>query len=99
MGGRFLLPLNAGNRAKAGVAAGDEIEVELELDTAPREASVPADFADVLAGEPEARRFFDGLSYSHRRRYVMWIEDAKQADTRERRITKAIGMLKEGRAQ
>ena len=62
-----MLPLAAENRAGAGVEAGDEIEVDLALDTAPREVEVPADLAAALADEPEARAFFDGLSYSNRR--------------------------------
>src|SRR5439155_1121133 len=50
MGGEFMLPLSAENRSGAGVAAGDEVEVDIELDTAPREVSVPPDFAEALAG-------------------------------------------------
>ena len=48
MGGRFLISLSAENLAAAGVAAGDEVEVGLELDDAPREVEVPADLAAAL---------------------------------------------------
>ena len=61
MGGRFLLPLNAQNRAAAGVAAGDEVTVDIELDTAPRVVEVPADLAAALDAAPAARARFDGL--------------------------------------
>ena len=85
------------NRERAGVAAGDEVEVEIELDTEPREVTVPPDLAVALADEPQARQFFDGLSYSQKQWYVLPIEQAKAAETRERRIAKAVGMLQEGR--
>lgn len=96
MGGAYLLPVSAEVRAGAGVAAGDEVEVEIELDTEPREVTIPPDFADTLEGAAEAKRFFDGLSYSNKRRLVLSIEDAKTAETRQRRIAKAITMLSEG---
>jgi uncharacterized protein YdeI (YjbR/CyaY-like superfamily) len=71
--------------------------VEVELDTEPREVTVPPDLAEVLGQEPKARQFFDGLSYSQKQGYVLPIEQAKTAETRERRIAKALAMLQEGR--
>lgn len=97
MGGVFMLPVSAEVRERAGVAAGDEVEVTLELDTAPREITAPPDLAAALDGEPEAKRFFDRLSYSNKRRIVEPIGDAKTAETRQRRIDKAIANLREGR--
>lgn len=94
---RFLVPVSGENRERAGVAAGDDVEVEIELDTEPREVTVPPDLAAALADEPQARQFFDGLSYSQKQWYVLPIEQAKAAETRERRIAKAVGMLQEGR--
>jgi hypothetical protein len=93
----FMLPLAAEHRQAAGVAAGDEVEVELAPDTAPREVEVPADLAAALAAEPEARAFFDGLSYSNRRWFVLSVEGAKAPETRQRRVAKAVEMLREGR--
>jgi hypothetical protein len=95
--GVFLLGVSAENRAGAGVAAGDEIDVELELDTEPRQVTVPPDLAAALSNDAEARRFFDGLTHSQQQWYVLPIEQAKAAETRERRVAKAIGMLREGR--
>jgi hypothetical protein len=97
MGGVFMLGVSAEHRAAAGVQAGDELEIDLVLDTQPREVSVPADFAAALDADPDARRFFDGLSYSNRLRHVSAIEQAKSAETRQRRIDKAISTLREGR--
>jgi hypothetical protein len=95
----FKVGISAENRAAAGVAAGDEIDVELELDTEPREVTVPPDFATALDGDAAAKRFFDGLSYSQKQWFVLGIEDAKTPETRERRITKAVARLRDGRAQ
>jgi hypothetical protein len=97
MSGKFFLPVSAEVREHAEVAAGDEIDVNLELDTDPREVTVPSDFAAALDGDTAAKRFFDGLSYSNKRRIVLSIEDAKTAETRQRRIEKSVGMLREGR--
>ncbi|MGH3626090.1 MAG: YdeI/OmpD-associated family protein [Sciscionella sp.] len=96
LGGRFMLPVSAEVRSRSGVAAGDEVEVDLWLDTEPREVCVPADFAAALADDPEAQRVFDGLSYSRKRGYVQLITGAKAEQTRLRRIAKAIAELHEG---
>lgn len=97
-GGVFMLGVSAEHRAAAGVQAGDEIDIELELDTAPREVTVPPDFAAALDHDPNIRQRFDGLSYSNKLRHVNAIEQAKTAETRQRRIEKAISMLRAGRA-
>jgi hypothetical protein len=93
MGGAFMLPLSADNRAAAGVAAGDEIDVEVELDTAPREVEVPADLAAALAGDTELQRAFDRLSYSAQRRHVASVESARTEETRRRRVDAVIASL------
>ena len=95
----FMLPLSAENRQAAGVVAGDEVDVDLALDTAPREVVVPDDLAAALAVAPEAKRFFEGLSYSQQRWFVLGIEDAKTPETRQRRIDAAVARLLEGRGQ
>jgi hypothetical protein len=97
--GRPMVGVSAENRAASGVEGGQEIEVELALDTAPRTVEVPADFAAALAPHPEARGFFDGLNYSERRWFVLGIEDAKTPETRQRRIDKAVERLRSGRGQ
>ena len=96
MGGRFLLPLSAEHRAASGLAAGDEVEVALELDTEPREVEVPADLEAAFARTPAAREAFEALSYSHKRRHVLAIDEAKTPETRQRRIDKCIAMLAPG---
>ena len=91
-----MLPVSAEHRAAAGIAAGDEVEVELVLDEAPREVVVPDDFAAALDGDAAAKEQFARLSYSNKRRHTLSIEDAKTPETRQRRIAKAIETLREG---
>jgi hypothetical protein len=94
MGGSFWIGVSAEHRAKSGLQGGEPIEVELTLDTAPREVVVPEDLAAALSRSKAAKAAFDKLSYSHKRQHVLAIEGAKAAETRARRITKTIEMLK-----
>jgi hypothetical protein len=98
MRGRFMLPVSAAVRGAADVAAGDEVDVQLELDTEPRVVEVPPDLADALSHDAEAAGVFEALAYSHRQRHVLAIEGAKTAETRRRRIAKAVETLRAGRA-
>jgi uncharacterized protein YdeI (YjbR/CyaY-like superfamily) len=98
-GGRYLVPLSAENRHAAGVAAGDEVDVTLELDTEVRVVEVPADLAAALDADGAARTYFDGISTSNKRWHVLNVEGAKTAETRQRRIDKSVAMLREGRAR
>jgi Bacteriocin-protection, YdeI or OmpD-Associated/Domain of unknown function (DUF1905) len=99
MGAVAMVSLSAEHRAGAGVAGGDEVEVDLELDTAPREVEVPADLAAALDAEPAARSTFDGLSYSNRSWHVLQVTGAKTDETRRRRIARSVDLLKQGRAR
>jgi Bacteriocin-protection, YdeI or OmpD-Associated/Domain of unknown function (DUF1905) len=95
MGGVFMVGISAENRQSAGVSGGDEVDVELELDTSPREVAVPADLAEALDGDPGARKRFDALSNSRQRAHAQAVEGAKTAQTRQRRIAKVISALLE----
>jgi hypothetical protein len=96
MSGQFWLGVSAEVRAAAGVAGGDDVDVELEIDDAPREVEVPADFAAALAAHPNEKARFEKLPYSHQRRHVMAIEAAKASETRARRIGRALKILRDG---
>ncbi|MFI5587189.1 YdeI/OmpD-associated family protein [Amycolatopsis sp. NPDC051758] len=96
-GGQFLVPLSAENREQAGVAAGDDVEVEITLDTAPRELEIPPDLAEALAADEEARTRFETLSYSAKQRFVLPIGQAKTEETRKRRVAKVITDLRAGK--
>ena len=96
MGGRYLIPFSSDKRAATGIQGGDPIVVDLELDTAPRTVDVPDDLAAALDATPGAREAWDRLSPSHRKAHVTAIEGAKAAETRQRRIDKAIEALTGG---
>jgi hypothetical protein len=96
MRGRHLLGFSNANRKAADVAVGEEVEVDLELDTEPRVAEEPADFARALDDDPAARAAYDKLTVSQKREHVRAIESAKKPETRQRRIEKAITTLREG---
>ena len=95
----FMLPLAAEHRVPAGVQAGDDIEVTLELDTAPREIDVPPELAAALDADPQAKAFFDGLSYSNKRAFTLNVEGTSNPETKARRVEKAIALLREGRVR
>lgn len=99
MGGRFMLGVSAEVRDAGGVAAGDVVDVVVELDTEPRLIEVPPDLAEALAKDAGADAFFRGLSYSKQRWHVLSIEGAKTPETRQRRIEKSVTMLHERRAR
>jgi Bacteriocin-protection, YdeI or OmpD-Associated/Domain of unknown function (DUF1905) len=95
-GGRYFLPLNRQNREAAGVAAGEEVTVELEVDTEERTVDVPEDLQAALDADEVARDAFDALSSSHRKEYADWIVEAKREDTRRRRVDKTLDRLRFG---
>jgi hypothetical protein len=97
MGGDYMVGVNADNRAGAGVVGGDEVDVDIELDTAPRDVAVPADLTAALDAEPDARRAFDKLSNSNKGWHTSQVEGAKTEETRQRRIARSVAALREGR--
>ncbi|MEO7767144.1 MAG: YdeI/OmpD-associated family protein [Ferruginibacter sp.] len=98
MGGAYMVGVSAEHRKGAGVAGGDEIEVTIELDTEPRHVEVSPEFEKALRKSPSAKKTFDALSNSKKKAIVIPIKDAKTDETRDRRIDKAIGLLKEGKS-
>jgi Bacteriocin-protection, YdeI or OmpD-Associated/Domain of unknown function (DUF1905) len=99
MGGRSLIPVSADHRRGAGIAAGDDIDIELELDTRPRQVELPADLAEALSQDDAARQFFDGLSASQKKWHVQSVESAKTPETRQRRLGKSLEMLRQRQAR
>jgi uncharacterized protein YdeI (YjbR/CyaY-like superfamily) len=95
-GGVGLIVVNRAVKAATGVDAPDRVRVELELDTEPRTVRVPKDLRAAFAGDDAARAAFAGLSYTHRREYVEWIEEAKRPETRARRIAATAERLHAG---
>jgi hypothetical protein len=96
MGGAYMVGVSAEHRERAGVRGSDEVDIDVELDTEPRQVALPTVFRAALEREPEARRRFDSLSYSRKQALVLPIEQAKTPETRQRRIEKALVALREG---
>jgi hypothetical protein len=94
MDGKFMIGVSAEVRSGAGVEGGDEVDVKLELDTKPREVTVPEDFAAALRADPKASAKFESLSYSGRLRLTAPIENAKKPETRQRNIDKSLAELR-----
>jgi hypothetical protein len=97
MRGQCLVGISAANRAASGIAEGDVVEVDLELDTEPRVVSEPADLAKALHDDPKARAAFDRLLYGLKRKHVAAIEEAKSSDVRRSRITKLVTTMRDAR--
>jgi predicted thioesterase len=96
MGGKFMVGVSADVRRAAGVAGGDEVDIELELDTAAREVAVPPELGTALDRNPDAKRAFAALSNSKKQRHTLPIEKAKTAETKQRNVDKAIAELAKG---
>jgi antitoxin component of MazEF toxin-antitoxin module len=99
MGGEFAVGLSRAVRQAAGVEAGDQIDLRLELDTQPREVEPPAELAAMLATDPAAEAAFASLAFTHRKEYARWVAEAKQEQTRQRRAQQALEMIRSGKTR
>jgi Bacteriocin-protection, YdeI or OmpD-Associated/Domain of unknown function (DUF1905) len=91
--------VNRDVKAATGVDAGDRVRIAMELDTEPRTVSVPAELAAALAEDAAAEAAFSKLSFTHRREYVEWVEEAKRPETRQRRIAATVERVRAGKPQ
>lgn len=94
MNGAFMVGVSAQARERAGVEGGEEVDVDIVLDTEAREVVIPQDLAHALAEDAAAASAFESASYSAKRRLVIPIDDAKTPETRQRRIAKTIADLR-----
>lgn len=94
MGGQFLISFNSQTRAATGLGAGDEVNVTLELDDAPRVVEPPQVLARALASDPTAAKAWSKLSYSKQRAHAEPIDGAKTEETRQRRLAKTMAALR-----
>lgn len=99
MRGQRLIGISAAHRAAAKIREGDIVDVDIEIDEAPREVAEPADLATALNECPQARTSFDRLPFGLRQKHVEMIQAAKSAHVRERRINKLIATLQEARSR
>ena len=95
-GGVGHIVVNREVKAATGVDAGDRVRLRMELDTEPRKVDEPRDLADALAADSPAREAFAAMSFTHRREYVEWVEEAKRPETRARRISATVSRVREG---
>jgi len=80
-------------RSVIGKNPGDMIHVLIRQDVEPRLVEIPLDFENLLKNNPEAKAFFDTLSYTNRKSYVVWIKSAKKEETRQKRLFASIEKL------
>jgi hypothetical protein len=99
MGGGWWVGVSQAHREASGLKGGDEVQVTLELDTAPREIEVPPELAAALDADPVAKAFFDGLSYSNKSVFTLNVAGTKNPDTKARRVDQAIAKMREGRVR
>jgi hypothetical protein len=97
--GNFMVGFNADHRAASGLKGGDEVDVEVEVDTQPRVVDVPDDLRAALDAEPDARATFDRLSNSLKGYHVSQVTGAKTDETRQRRIERSVSVLREGKSR
>ncbi len=99
MGGAYMIGVSSEHRGPAGVSGGEEVEVDLELDTAPRVVTVPSELEAALDADPAARATFDKLSYSNRSWHALQVTGTNNPETRARRVEKSIAALREGKVR
>jgi hypothetical protein len=92
----YMLGMTKEIRNQIGKNYGDTVIVEVEKDEEERTVEIPEDFKNALTSNPKAQLFYEGLSYSNKRRYILWVEAAKKAETREKRVVEAISKLDSG---
>jgi hypothetical protein len=97
MGGpNHILIILKGIREQIGKSFGDQVKITVEPDTERRMVEIPKDLLKELNKNKDVKAIFEKLSYTHKREYVMWINEAKKEETRQNRIVKTIEMLKKG---
>jgi uncharacterized protein YdeI (YjbR/CyaY-like superfamily) len=94
MGGRHMIGFSSAHRAASGLKGGDEVEIELQLETAPREVEMPPELTAALAADPIAAAAFEKLSFTFRKEHARAITEAKAEDTRRRRLDKILAGLR-----
>lgn len=97
LGGVYMIGVSSEHRGPAKVTGGEEVDVVLALDTAPREITVPPELAAALDADPAAKQTFDKLSYSNRSWHTLQVTGTNNPETRARRIEKSIAALRDGR--
>ncbi len=99
MGGQNCIGISKANRAALGVEIGDTVSTLIELDEEPREVEMPPALVEALAADPQARRSFEALAFTHRKEYAQWVAEAKRDETRQRRIAETLRRVRAGQTR
>ena len=99
MGGQNCIGLSKAARAELGVDLGQTVTARIELDEAPREVELPVELRAALEADPALRASFEALAYTHRKEFARWVGEAKRPETRERRLSQAVEMIRDGRTR
>ena len=94
--GTRMLIVNKAMQRGAGVGAGDEVTVVLEVDASPPAVTLPVELERSLARSRRARAAFERIPASHKKRYADWVGEAKRTQTRSRRAEEAVRRLSGG---
>jgi len=94
--GGHVMVVNRSIRDALGVAAGDEVQIRVEVDESERRVTVPDELETLLVRDQHSRSAFEALSFSHQKEFTDWISDGKKPETRERRADKALEMIRNG---
>ncbi len=97
MGNCYMLGMTQEIRKKIEKNIGDLVKVTLEKDEEERIVEIPELLIEKFKEYPDAKDFFDKLSYTSKREYTLWINDAKKEETRLNRIEKSIQLLSQGK--
>jgi len=92
-----ILGLTKEIRKKLGKTFGDQVSISLVEDKEERTVEIADDILTVFQENPEAKALFDKMSYTHRKEYIRWINEAKKPETREKRKVKMVEMILEGK--
>lgn len=92
-----LLGLTQEVRTQLGKSFGDTVNVELWEDKKERIVEIPEDVIVVFNQNPEAYLLYEKMSFTHRKEFMRWINDAKKPETRENRKIKLIEMILAGK--
>ena len=96
MGGCHMMVVNKTLREGAKCKAGDVVEIVLEWDVAERTVEAPAELARELKKSKAARERWETLAFTHKKEMARSIVEAKQEETRKRRLEKVMSVLKTG---
>jgi hypothetical protein len=96
MGGCHMMPVNKELRDGAGVKPGDVVDVVMQRDEAPRTVEAPPPLKKALGKNRSAKANWEKLPFTHKKEIARWIEEAKNEETRTRRLVKAVQVLESG---